>query len=90
MIDRDEMGSVEKVSITILVDNKADLIVESSDRVKYFMDQPLLAEQLQTSSAGLASAPVGLRLRHGQHEAAPLVRVDLAAVPYRRATTSFG
>jgi 7,8-dihydropterin-6-yl-methyl-4-(beta-D-ribofuranosyl)aminobenzene 5'-phosphate synthase len=38
------MGSVGQASITILVDNKADLLVESSDRVKYFTDEPLLAE----------------------------------------------
>ena len=38
------IGSVNKVAITILVDNKADLIVRSSDRVKYFTDKPLLAE----------------------------------------------
>ena len=37
-------GSVDHVSITVLVDNKADLIVESSDQVKYFTDKPLLAE----------------------------------------------
>jgi len=39
-----EIGSVRQASITILVDNKADLIVESSDRVNYFTDEPLLAE----------------------------------------------
>jgi 7,8-dihydropterin-6-yl-methyl-4-(beta-D-ribofuranosyl)aminobenzene 5'-phosphate synthase len=39
-----EIGSVRQASITILVDNKADLIVESSARVKYFTDVPLLAE----------------------------------------------
>lgn len=39
-----EMGFVQRASITILVDNKADLIVESSDRVKYFTEEPLLAE----------------------------------------------
>ena len=38
------IGSVDHVSITVLVDNKADLIVESSDQVKYFTDKPLLAE----------------------------------------------
>ncbi len=37
-------GSVDHVSITVLVDNKADLIVESTDQVKYFTDKPLLAE----------------------------------------------
>lgn len=35
---------VEKVSLTVLVDNKADLIVESSEMVKYFTEKPLLAE----------------------------------------------
>ena len=39
-----EIGIVEKVSLTVLVDNKADLIVESKDNVKYFTDKPLLAE----------------------------------------------
>ncbi|MCK5053426.1 MAG: MBL fold metallo-hydrolase [Anaerolineales bacterium] len=38
------IGSVDQVSITFLVDNKADLVVESSDRVRYFTDEPLLAE----------------------------------------------
>ena len=38
------LGSVEKVCLTVLVDNKADLIVESSEQVKYFTDEPLLAE----------------------------------------------
>jgi 7,8-dihydropterin-6-yl-methyl-4-(beta-D-ribofuranosyl)aminobenzene 5'-phosphate synthase len=32
------------VAITVLVDNRADLIVESSETVKYFRDKPLLAE----------------------------------------------
>ncbi len=38
------IGSVDHVSLTVLVDNKADLIVESSDQIKYFTDEPLLAE----------------------------------------------
>ena len=37
-------GSIMKASLTILVDNKADLIVESTDQIKYFTDKPLLAE----------------------------------------------
>ncbi|MEW5870544.1 MAG: MBL fold metallo-hydrolase [Chloroflexota bacterium] len=36
--------STGDVVITILVDNRADLIVESSETVKYFGDEPLLAE----------------------------------------------
>ncbi len=39
-----EFGENEQLSITILVDNKADLIVESTDTIKYFRDEPLLAE----------------------------------------------
>lgn len=34
----------EKVTLTILVDNKADLIVESTENIKYFKDKPLLSE----------------------------------------------
>jgi 7,8-dihydropterin-6-yl-methyl-4-(beta-D-ribofuranosyl)aminobenzene 5'-phosphate synthase len=44
MCDPIEIGSVGQASITVVVDNKADLIVESSERVKYFTDRPLLAE----------------------------------------------
>ena len=39
-----EIGSVEKVSLTVLVDNKADLIVKDTEQVKYFTEKPLLAE----------------------------------------------
>jgi 7,8-dihydropterin-6-yl-methyl-4-(beta-D-ribofuranosyl)aminobenzene 5'-phosphate synthase len=41
---KEEIGTVEKVSLTVLVDNKADLIVESNEHVKYFTEKPLLAE----------------------------------------------
>ena len=37
-------GQVEHVSLTVLVDNKADLMLKSSDQIKYFSDEPLLAE----------------------------------------------
>jgi 7,8-dihydropterin-6-yl-methyl-4-(beta-D-ribofuranosyl)aminobenzene 5'-phosphate synthase len=39
-----QLRSVDRVSLTVLVENKADLIVESSDTVEYFRDEPLLAE----------------------------------------------
>ncbi|MEN8097876.1 MAG: MBL fold metallo-hydrolase, partial [Chloroflexota bacterium] len=39
-----DIGSVENASLTVLIDNKADLIVKSSDQIKYFTDKPLLAE----------------------------------------------
>ena len=44
MIETRDIGLVQQVSLTVLVDNKANLIVESSEKVKYFTDQPLLAE----------------------------------------------
>ena len=37
-------GEAQSAAVTVLVDNQADLIVESSDAVKYFTDEPLLAE----------------------------------------------
>lgn len=39
-----KLGSVDQASLTVLVENKADLIVESSEVVKYFTEEPLLAE----------------------------------------------
>ena len=40
----EEFGSVDQASLTVLVDNKADLIVKSTERVKYFTEESLLAE----------------------------------------------
>lgn len=40
----EDIGHVEKVSLTVLVDNKANMIVESSGNIKYFTEKPLLAE----------------------------------------------
>jgi len=37
-------GETENVTVTILVDNTADIIVRSTDRVKYHTGPPLLAE----------------------------------------------
>jgi 7,8-dihydropterin-6-yl-methyl-4-(beta-D-ribofuranosyl)aminobenzene 5'-phosphate synthase len=37
-------GQVHGVTITVLVDNRADLLVQSTDSVKRFTKQPLLAE----------------------------------------------
>jgi 7,8-dihydropterin-6-yl-methyl-4-(beta-D-ribofuranosyl)aminobenzene 5'-phosphate synthase len=39
-----DIGSVDQASLTLMVDNKADLIVDSSEGVKYFTEAPLLAE----------------------------------------------
>ena len=39
-----DIDFVDKVSLTVLVDNKANLIVESTENIKYFTEKPLLAE----------------------------------------------
>jgi 7,8-dihydropterin-6-yl-methyl-4-(beta-D-ribofuranosyl)aminobenzene 5'-phosphate synthase len=40
----EDFGAADQAAVTVLVDNRADLIVESSDTIKYFTDEPLLAE----------------------------------------------
>ena len=40
----DCFGETSDVAVTILIDNRADLIVESTETVKVFTDKPLLAE----------------------------------------------
>lgn len=40
----EHFGETHNVAVTVLVDNRADLIVESTDTIKYFTDKPLLAE----------------------------------------------
>lgn len=44
MNEQIKLGSVDRASLTLLVENKADLIVKSSDGVQYFTDEPLLSE----------------------------------------------
>lgn len=41
---KDNFGVTQEVAITVLVDNRADLIVKSTDEVKYYTEKPLLAE----------------------------------------------
>ncbi len=40
----DDLGEVKHASVTVLVDNRADLLAKSSDAVKRFTKRPLLAE----------------------------------------------
>lgn len=39
-----QVGAVDQASLTILVENKADLIVDPTEAIQYFRDEPLLAE----------------------------------------------
>jgi 7,8-dihydropterin-6-yl-methyl-4-(beta-D-ribofuranosyl)aminobenzene 5'-phosphate synthase len=40
----ENFGQTENVAVTVLVDNRADLIVESTETVKRYTEEPLLAE----------------------------------------------
>jgi 7,8-dihydropterin-6-yl-methyl-4-(beta-D-ribofuranosyl)aminobenzene 5'-phosphate synthase len=40
----EHFGETRNVEVTVLVDNRADLLVKSTDTVKRFTDEPLLAE----------------------------------------------
>jgi 7,8-dihydropterin-6-yl-methyl-4-(beta-D-ribofuranosyl)aminobenzene 5'-phosphate synthase len=44
MSNTEDFGQTSAIEITVLVDNRADLIVKSTDAVKRFTDEPLLAE----------------------------------------------
>jgi 7,8-dihydropterin-6-yl-methyl-4-(beta-D-ribofuranosyl)aminobenzene 5'-phosphate synthase len=50
-------GEVEDVEVTILVDNRADLIVESTETVKRYSEKPLLAEHGFSALIDLKSVP---------------------------------
>jgi 7,8-dihydropterin-6-yl-methyl-4-(beta-D-ribofuranosyl)aminobenzene 5'-phosphate synthase len=39
-----DFGATRDVAVTVLVDNRADLLLKSGDTVKYYRDEPLLAE----------------------------------------------
>jgi 7,8-dihydropterin-6-yl-methyl-4-(beta-D-ribofuranosyl)aminobenzene 5'-phosphate synthase len=44
MEDTARFGQTRNVAVTVVVDNRADLLLESSETVKRFTDEPLLAE----------------------------------------------
>ncbi|MCK4975685.1 MAG: MBL fold metallo-hydrolase [Anaerolineales bacterium] len=53
-----EFGTTNDVAITVLVDNRADLIVKSTETIKRFTDEPLLAEHGFSALIDLKSAGV--------------------------------
>ncbi len=55
-----DFGQTTDVAVTVLVDNRADLMVESTDTIKYFNDEPLLAEHGFAALIHLKSA--GMRI----------------------------
>lgn len=54
----EDFGQTEEVEITVLVDNRADLLVKSTDTVKRFTDTPLLGEHGFAALVDLKSAGV--------------------------------
>lgn len=55
-----DFGQVENVAVTVLVDNRADKIVKSTDTVEYFTEEALLAEH--GFSALIDIKDVGVRI----------------------------
>jgi hypothetical protein len=53
----ESFGQTPEVEITVLVDNRADFMVKSTDAVKPFTDKPLLAEHGFAALVRLTSLP---------------------------------
>lgn len=62
-------GKTQNVAVTVLVDNRADLIVKSTETVKYFADKPLLAEHGFAALIDLKDAGVRILWDAGISEA---------------------
>jgi 7,8-dihydropterin-6-yl-methyl-4-(beta-D-ribofuranosyl)aminobenzene 5'-phosphate synthase len=60
MTTNEAFGETSDVAITILVDNRADLLVRSTASVKYFTNEPLLAEHGFAALVDLRAA--GMRI----------------------------
>ena len=65
-------GETQNVTITVLVDNRADLIVKSTETVKYFSDKPLFAEHGFAALIDLKDAGVRILWDAGISDAALL------------------
>jgi 7,8-dihydropterin-6-yl-methyl-4-(beta-D-ribofuranosyl)aminobenzene 5'-phosphate synthase len=81
----EDFGQASEVEITVLVDNRADLLVKSTDTVKRFTDTPLLAEHGFAALVDLGSAGVRILWDAGISqivllENARRMEIDLAAV----------
>lgn len=80
-----DFGHTKRVEITVLVDNRADLLVRSTDTVKRFTDEPLLAEHGFAVLVDLQEAGVRILWDAGISQVALLenvrrMEIDLATV----------
>jgi 7,8-dihydropterin-6-yl-methyl-4-(beta-D-ribofuranosyl)aminobenzene 5'-phosphate synthase len=81
----ESFGETQDVEITVLVDNRADLMLESTDTVKRFFDEPLLAEHGFAALIDLKDAGVRILWDAGITEIALMenaarMEIDLAMV----------
>lgn len=81
----DDFGVVHGVGITVLVDNSADLMVESTETVKRFTEEPLLAEHGLAALIDLEEAGVRILWDAGISQMALLenaerMKIDLSTV----------
>ena len=67
-----DFGQTQNVTVTVLVDNRADLITKSTETVKYFTDKPLLAEHGFAALIDLKDAGVRILWDAGITDAALL------------------
>lgn len=78
-------GETENVEVTVLVDNRADLLVKSTDTVVRFFDEPLLAEHGFAALIDLQDAGVKVLWDAGMTRTALLenvkrMEIDLASI----------
>ena len=81
----DHFGQTQDVAITVMVDNRADLIVKSTGAVKYFTEEPLLAEHGFAALVDLRAAGVKILWDAGMTQIALLenmkrMKIDPAAI----------
>jgi 7,8-dihydropterin-6-yl-methyl-4-(beta-D-ribofuranosyl)aminobenzene 5'-phosphate synthase len=81
----DDFGAVQGVEITVLVDNSADLMVESTETVRRFTKEPLLAEHGLAAMIDLEESGVRILWDAGISQMALLenaerMEIDLTAV----------
>jgi 7,8-dihydropterin-6-yl-methyl-4-(beta-D-ribofuranosyl)aminobenzene 5'-phosphate synthase len=81
----ENFGHTQKVEITVLVDNRADFNVKSTDTVKRFTDKPLLAEHGFAALVELKRAGVRILWDAGTSQIALLenvrrMKIDLTTV----------
>jgi len=81
----ENFGQIENLEITVLVDNRADLIVKSTDTVKRYTEKPLLAEHGFSALVDLKDAEIRILWDGGMTkvalaENASRLEIDLATV----------